>query len=325
MASIFISHSSHDKQFANQLASDLEQCGHAVWLDDREIRVGQSIPKKVSEGLQQCEVVIVVFSEASTTSGWVATEWESRLDDDIKSSGSVILPIVIDDCEIPQILRSKKYADFRKSHRVGFAHLCSAIDSIQSVGKFPANTRLVTTSPTTEAQAVKLITDLGNANTPLSSVLPRIAAFAKAANDKDLAEYSLHQIRGIVDAEYSLDDPPMWARCRVVKAWVSLIGELNLNYLGWSGKAQNMMTHIKNSDDFKCIKFIIPDPIHSVEKKVAVANDNTILAAKLSAKTLLDKEDASDKLFAVYMDWDAYIDICTNIKNELCQLLLMHV
>jgi hypothetical protein len=38
MAKIFISHSSKDKEFVRQLKKDLEEFGHEIWLDEREIK-----------------------------------------------------------------------------------------------------------------------------------------------------------------------------------------------------------------------------------------------------------------------------------------------
>jgi hypothetical protein len=42
MSSIFLSHAFEDKQFARKLAKDLRQAGHIVWIDEAEIKVGDS-------------------------------------------------------------------------------------------------------------------------------------------------------------------------------------------------------------------------------------------------------------------------------------------
>jgi hypothetical protein len=47
----FLSHTSLDKPFIRQLAADLTANGISVWLDEQRIRVGESIPEKIAQGL----------------------------------------------------------------------------------------------------------------------------------------------------------------------------------------------------------------------------------------------------------------------------------
>lgn len=47
---VFISHSSKDKTFATWLGTDLKAAGHTPWFDAWDIRVGESIPEKISDG-----------------------------------------------------------------------------------------------------------------------------------------------------------------------------------------------------------------------------------------------------------------------------------
>jgi hypothetical protein len=71
---VFISHSSKDKQFATWLSVDLANLGHDPWLDEWKIRAGESIPTKISEGIEQCDFIIVVLSENANSSNWVERE-----------------------------------------------------------------------------------------------------------------------------------------------------------------------------------------------------------------------------------------------------------
>lgn len=57
MAKIFLSHSSSDKPFVHKLAEDLRARDHAIWLDEWEIRVGECIPTRIEEGLQESKFV----------------------------------------------------------------------------------------------------------------------------------------------------------------------------------------------------------------------------------------------------------------------------
>ena len=115
-AKIFLSHSSADKAFITKLAIDLRHLGHDVWLDEWDILIGESIPRKIAAGLTDCDFVAVALSRASVASQWVENEWHAKYWDEVNSKMIAVLPILIDDCDIPILLKTKKYVDFRHSY-----------------------------------------------------------------------------------------------------------------------------------------------------------------------------------------------------------------
>ena len=117
MAKIFLSHSSIDKPFARRLGNDLRQFGAKVWIDEAEIRIGDSLIDKISEGLKETEFVIVLLSKVSSNSEWVKKEVNIALNKEIHGKKVTVLPCLIEDCEIPLFLIDKKYADFRDEYR----------------------------------------------------------------------------------------------------------------------------------------------------------------------------------------------------------------
>jgi hypothetical protein len=110
---VFISYSSKDYNFAIRLSVDLSKFGHSPWLDEFKILVGQSIPEKISIGLQDCDFVLVLLSNNSIKSHWVEREWQTKYWNEIETGKIKVIPILTEDCEIPQLLKTKKYADFR--------------------------------------------------------------------------------------------------------------------------------------------------------------------------------------------------------------------
>ena len=46
-----LSHSSSDKQVAQELATELRDLGIGVWIDSERIKYGQSIPRAIEDGL----------------------------------------------------------------------------------------------------------------------------------------------------------------------------------------------------------------------------------------------------------------------------------
>ncbi|KAF6585925.1 toll/interleukin-1 receptor domain-containing protein [Paenibacillus sp. EKM211P] len=110
---VFISHSSKDKTFARLIATDLAEAGHNPWLDEWRIKVGESIPRSISIALKESEYVLVILSKNSIESKWVQEEWCSKYWDEIEAGMVKVIPILIEKCQIPELLKTKKYADFR--------------------------------------------------------------------------------------------------------------------------------------------------------------------------------------------------------------------
>jgi predicted nucleotide-binding protein len=74
MRTVFISYSSKDRDFAERLAADLRASGVGVWFDQWEIKVGDSITKKINDGIHDNDYLAVVLSPDSVASDWVRKE-----------------------------------------------------------------------------------------------------------------------------------------------------------------------------------------------------------------------------------------------------------
>lgn len=113
---VFISYSTKDRNFAVKLAVDLSNSGHSPWLDEFKIMVGQSIPQEISNGLQGCDFVFVLLSQNSIKSHWVEREWQTKYWNEVETGKIKVIPILIEKCEIPELLKTKKYADFTENN-----------------------------------------------------------------------------------------------------------------------------------------------------------------------------------------------------------------
>lgn len=119
MSSIFLSHTSIDKPFVEKLAKRLVKLGIKVWFDKWEIKVGDSITWKVEEGIKENEYLGIVLSPESLNSEWVKSELSAAWFKQMDTKKIVVLPIYYRNCEIPFLLRDKKYADFRNDFEEG--------------------------------------------------------------------------------------------------------------------------------------------------------------------------------------------------------------
>lgn len=127
MSSLFISHNSSDKRFVRKLANDLEKVGIHCWVDEAEIKVGDSLVAKISKGIKGAKFVAAVLSPSSITSNWVKKELEIAINDEIERGTIRILPLLIKDCKIPTFLQGKLYADFRSSYNNGLNSLINRL------------------------------------------------------------------------------------------------------------------------------------------------------------------------------------------------------
>lgn len=130
----FISHSSKDKPFVRQLASDLVKNGVQVWLDEQRIRVGDSIPEKVAQGLAESDFFLLVSSEHSANSEWVKKELNNALVGEIERRRVTVLPLKLDGTALPSSIADKRYADFSGSYANGLDDLIASMNSHSVVG-----------------------------------------------------------------------------------------------------------------------------------------------------------------------------------------------
>lgn len=129
---LFLCHASEDKPFAARLVSELDRRALHAWFDQREILVGDSIVAKINEALSQCCYVVVLLSPHSVRKPWVARELNSSLMRQLADEGIQVLPVLLEDCQIPPLLADVKYADFRNSFDRGLSDLLAAIRDQES-------------------------------------------------------------------------------------------------------------------------------------------------------------------------------------------------
>ena len=68
---VFISHASEDKEaIAEPLATELRARGLKVWLDKTELRIGDSLRRKIDNGLAHSTFGVVILSKSFFAKGW---------------------------------------------------------------------------------------------------------------------------------------------------------------------------------------------------------------------------------------------------------------
>lgn len=126
---VFLSHSHCDKRFVRNLGQALRQRGIGVWIDEAEIKIGESLIQKLRAGIDEVDFVVAVLSQAALASEWVSKELDIAMTQEIESRRIKVIPLLREDCDPPGFLKGKLFADFRKRHKRGSAinGLCDAI------------------------------------------------------------------------------------------------------------------------------------------------------------------------------------------------------
>jgi hypothetical protein len=127
MAKVFVSHRGVDTTVAERLAQEIRARGHDVWLDAWEIKVGDSLIERINEGLSGASYVVLCYSDAGSSTPWMAREWMSTLARQLNGVGVRLLPVRLTGGGPPAILDDLKYVDLAEDWPAGVDALCSSI------------------------------------------------------------------------------------------------------------------------------------------------------------------------------------------------------
>ncbi len=127
---VFVSYSHKDSRFVDKLIDDLVFANISVTYDKWLLNIGYSIIYKISEYVSEANKIIVVLSSNSIESNWVKKELAIAMTSEINVKAVKVIPIVLDNCEIPAIIADKLYADFRNNNRY-FNSLRQIISSVK--------------------------------------------------------------------------------------------------------------------------------------------------------------------------------------------------
>jgi hypothetical protein len=106
----FLSHSSADKPLAREIAQEIRARGHEVWLDERELQLGQPLASALSEAMRTIDAFVVVLTANSVASKWVSFELAQALPLAVESAVRMV-PLKFGDITVPALLRGYIFAD----------------------------------------------------------------------------------------------------------------------------------------------------------------------------------------------------------------------
>lgn len=112
---IFISYSHEDIKTVKQFALRLSLRGFELWMDEKNVTFGGHYTTEILKGIHEADIYVVFLSQNSIQSSWVDAEIDFALREKIERKKLIIVPIRLDDVEIPVPLSNIDYIDARFS------------------------------------------------------------------------------------------------------------------------------------------------------------------------------------------------------------------
>ena len=112
--SIFVSYSSKDKAFALEFVKELQRLGINVWIDQLGIQLGENWDNAIEEALEKSNTFLLFMSPTAVASQNVQDEVHIAIERKKR-----LIPILIQQCDIPMRWQRFQYADLTKDPSVG--------------------------------------------------------------------------------------------------------------------------------------------------------------------------------------------------------------
>ena len=115
MPSVFLSHSSKDKEFVRELYRRLTRDGVDCFFDAESIGWGENWVRALERAIDECKYIVFVLSPDFCNSQWVGVERTSSIADNASGLRQKVRPLMLHDCRdlstFPRFLRQVQPLD----------------------------------------------------------------------------------------------------------------------------------------------------------------------------------------------------------------------
>jgi molecular chaperone DnaK len=108
---VFVSYAHADRTLARTIASQLSSHGIRVWIDEGELRAGDSLAERIAREIAKAEFVVALVSESALKSRWCQKELSLAVSGQLTQPGVRVLPLRVGDVEMPPSLGDVYYRD----------------------------------------------------------------------------------------------------------------------------------------------------------------------------------------------------------------------
>lgn len=126
---MFISYSHEDSSKIKKFAFLLSLHGFDLWMDEKSLSSGDNYTTRILNGIHDSDIYLVFLSQASLKSTWVGAEIDFALREKIERGRLTIIPVLLEDVEIPVSLSNIDYLDARFSTQKAVEELSNRYQS----------------------------------------------------------------------------------------------------------------------------------------------------------------------------------------------------
>ena len=115
--SCFISHSSLDASFVEELYKALQERNIKCWYAPKDLDFGDKIRDEIDKAINKSDKLLIVLSSSSIDSYWVEDEVEAAIESEIKSNSIKLIPIMIEN----EVFESEKpwFRKIKRNRNIG--------------------------------------------------------------------------------------------------------------------------------------------------------------------------------------------------------------
>jgi hypothetical protein len=126
---VFLSYAHADRPIVEAVAADLRRFKVRAWVDQQILVPGDSLLTEIRHGLNRANALVFFASRASLQSVWARHELEHFAANRLRESaapGPRMIPVLLEDVELPGFLRDVLYVDLRNGDSRNAARMIAA-------------------------------------------------------------------------------------------------------------------------------------------------------------------------------------------------------
>ncbi len=116
---VFLSYSSDTKEYARLITERLRQYGVKVWVDEEQLKPGAMWKDEIEQAINNSDKIIIIFGKPTNS-----LSYELKL---AKEKSLRVIPVVVENAELPQDVKDITYIDFRSNTEEGLRRLTEAV------------------------------------------------------------------------------------------------------------------------------------------------------------------------------------------------------
>lgn len=120
---VFLSYSNEDRELAKKITNRLIERNIQVWLDEYEMRIGDSFIDQIRDAITASDYILILISHNSLDSKWITEEINYKIINEFKTRDITTILILLEDCSIPSPLNSFSIVDLSKNFEIGLKNL----------------------------------------------------------------------------------------------------------------------------------------------------------------------------------------------------------